>query len=140
VPQRIILLDTSFIVALENRADPYHAKAWRLEEKNAQEGSLYILHVGILLEIADGFARFGRRAAGQRLLQKFLDEEGYIVAPIVPDLLDQAVALYRNRSDKEWGLTDCVSFALMQQEGIQDALTSDAHFRQAGFQALLLNE
>src|SRR5437899_12166806 len=44
----------------------------------------------------------------------------------------------RLRSDKEWGLTDCISFALMKQEGIAEALTADAHFRQAGCKALLL--
>jgi uncharacterized protein len=140
VPQRILLLDTSFIVALENQADPYHSKAWSLEDENARDGVFYLLHWGILLEIADGFARFGRRAAGQRLLQKLLNEEGYLIAPLDAALLDRAVELYQNRSDKEWGLTDCISFALMRQEGIQEALTSDVHFRQAGFRAMLLND
>ena len=39
--------------------------------------------------------------------------------------------------DKEWGLIDCVSFVVMEYRGITEALTSDAHFEQAGFQALL---
>jgi len=38
---------------------------------------------------------------------------------------------------KEWGLTDSVSFVVMQQVGITDALTTDDHFRQAGFRVLL---
>jgi len=41
-------------------------------------------------------------------------------------------------SDKEWSLTDCISFVLMKQEGVTEALTADAHFVQAGFKALLL--
>jgi predicted nucleic acid-binding protein len=45
--------------------------------------------------------------------------------------------LYRSRHDKEWSLTDCVSFVVMQDEGISDALTGDKHFEQAGFNALL---
>jgi uncharacterized protein len=140
VPQRVLLLDTSFIVALENLKDPYHARACELEDKNAEVGTLYLLHVGILLEIADGFARFGRRAAGKRLLNQILTEEGYWIASIDSDLLERAVELYRDRDDKEWGLTDCVSFALMQRENLQEALTADVHFRQAGFRALLLND
>jgi predicted nucleic acid-binding protein len=140
VPQRKLLLDTSFIVALENRDDPYHAKAWELERRNVREGLPYVLHWGILLEIGDGFARQGRREAGKRLLQTLLTEEGYLIVPLTPSLLEQAIDLYQNRLDKEWGLTDCISFALMKQEGIQDALTADVHFRQAGFQALLLED
>ncbi|MFM5956954.1 MAG: PIN domain-containing protein, partial [Dolichospermum sp.] len=41
------------------------------------------------------------------------------------------------REDKEWGLVDCISFIVMQDRGITDALTADTHFQQAGFRALL---
>ena len=58
--------------------------------------------------------------------------------PLSEALLQQGLALYRARPDKDWGLTDCVSFVLMKQEGITEALTADVHFRQAGFTALLL--
>ena len=58
---------------------------------------------------------------------------------IPPDvaLFDAGVQLFANRPDKEWSLTDCISFVVMQQEGITQALTADHHFEQAGFQALL---
>jgi predicted nucleic acid-binding protein len=45
--------------------------------------------------------------------------------------------LYRERPDKEWALTDCVSFIVMEDRGISEALTTDEHFHQAGFQALM---
>jgi predicted nucleic acid-binding protein len=47
-------------------------------------------------------------------------------------LLEEAVTLYRNRLDKQWSLTDCTSFVIMQREGISEALTGDHHFEQAG--------
>jgi len=47
------------------------------------------------------------------------------------------VKLYSERPDKEWGLTDCVSFVVMEAHGIRDALTADEHFEQAGFRALM---
>jgi predicted nucleic acid-binding protein len=40
-------------------------------------------------------------------------------------------------SATEWGLVDCISFIVMQNRGITDALTADIHFQQAGFRALL---
>jgi len=91
-----------------------------------------------LFEIADGYARVGRRARGLQLLEKFEGEEGYRLYPITESLLQEALNLYRARPDKDWGLTDCLSFVLMKQEGMTEALTADVHFRQAGFTALLL--
>jgi predicted nucleic acid-binding protein len=40
------------------------------------------------------------------------------------------------RADKDWSLTDCISFVAMQEAGVQKALTSDQHFAQAGFVVL----
>ena len=67
-----------------------------------------------------------------------LDEGGYHVHPLSEPLVATAWILYRTHSDKEWTLTDCVSFALMRQLKIKEALTADEHFRQAGFTPLLL--
>lgn len=52
-------------------------------------------------------------------------------------LLDRAIDLYQRRPDKDWSLTDCTSFVVMEEERITDALTADHHFEQAGFRALL---
>ena len=135
--QRTVLLDTSFILALENRSDTHHERAKILDRELLKESATVVLHWGIVLEIADGYARLGRRAKGQQLLQK-IDAE-YPIFPITESLYQQALALYRARHDKEWSLTDCLSFVLMQREGIHDALTADPDFRQAGFAALLLD-
>lgn len=60
------------------------------------------------------------------------------VVPLTPDLLGRALQLYAARPDKDWGLTDCVSFEVMRERGIEEALAADQHFIQAGFRALLL--
>jgi hypothetical protein len=139
VPQRQVFLDTSFILALENRDDPFHDRAIHVDRDLMREECVLLLHWGILLEIGDGYARVDRREKGVALLGRFRREEGYRIVSLTDALLDEATILYQQRSDKNWGLTDCVSFALMQREGISDALTADVHFRQAGFKALLLD-
>lgn len=53
------------------------------------------------------------------------------------ELLEQGFALFQNRPDKEWSLTDCISFTIMQKRGVWRALTTDHHFEQAGFERLL---
>jgi len=45
--------------------------------------------------------------------------------------------LYARRPDKSWSLTDCISFVVMTDRGLTEALTGDHHFEQAGFRALL---
>jgi predicted nucleic acid-binding protein len=52
------------------------------------------------------------------------------------DLFAAAWDLYTRRPDKEWSLTDCTSFVVMQRHGLTDALTGDHHFEQAGFTVL----
>lgn len=56
---------------------------------------------------------------------------------LTPALLDRGIQRFRDRPDKDWPLTDCVSFVVMEDEGIREALTGDQHFEQAGFTALL---
>ena len=135
-----MLLDTSFIIALEleNRDDPFHARAKELDRDLVRENAVLLTHWGVSLEIGDGYARLGRREKGVQLLEKLQTEEGYRVVPLSEELMELAMTLYRARADKEWGLTDCLSFVVMEREGVTQALTADVHFRQAGFEAMLL--
>lgn len=59
------------------------------------------------------------------------------IIPASQELFDRGVEFFRERPDKEWTLTDCISFVVMADEELTDALTGDHHFEQAGFKALL---
>ena len=128
-----------FVVALENKDDPHHERAKSLDRESVEGTRDLLFHWGILFEIADGYARIGRRARGIQLLERFECEQEYHLLPITDASLKQASNLFRSRPDKEWGLTDCALFVLMAQEGLTEALTADDHFRQAGYKALLLD-
>jgi predicted nucleic acid-binding protein len=62
------------------------------------------------------------------------------MASISGSLLERGMELFRQRADKAWSLADCVSFVLMADQRLTDALTCDHHFVQAGFRALLLED
>jgi predicted nucleic acid-binding protein len=49
----------------------------------------------------------------------------------------RSLALYKARLDKGYSLTDCSSMLLMRDRRLSDALTTDRHFEQEGFIALL---
>ena len=59
------------------------------------------------------------------------------IIPLDPALLDRGLERMATRPDKNWSLTDCISFVVMEDERIAEALTADQHFEQAGFKALL---
>lgn len=58
---------------------------------------------------------------------------------MVGEVFRGAAELYRARPDKNWSLTDCLSFIVMEQRGLTEALTTDRDFEQAGLRALMLS-
>ena len=84
---RTVFLDTSFVIALENKDDPHHARAKSLDDELLNGDAVLLFHWGILIEIADGFARLARRARGVDLLARLTSEAGYNLLPITETLL-----------------------------------------------------
>ncbi len=62
------------------------------------------------------------------------------VLPFDVEMIAAAARCYEARSDKDWSLTDCLSFLVMEQRRTPRALTTDHHFRQAGFESVLLED
>lgn len=93
----------------------------------------------VLIEIADGLSSVKFRLEAIRILEMFEKSPFVEIVRLDSDLYKRGWDLYKSRSDKGWGLTDCVSFVSMKDRGIQDALTADDHFRQAGFNAMLFD-
>jgi uncharacterized protein len=71
------------------------------------------------------------------LARAILDNPDIDVIPQTPELFCDALALYRDRTDKSWSLTDCASFLIMERRQIAEALTHDRHFEQRGYRVLL---
>ncbi len=78
------------------------------------------------------------RSASVATIEDLRSDLDIEVVSISPGLFDRAMKLYSSHKDKEWGMTDCISFIVMQDREIIDTLTTDDHFRQAGFRALLI--
>jgi predicted nucleic acid-binding protein len=91
-----------------------------------------------LNDIADYFTE-NSLEAGDRFFRAFTRKCQQLVAfpNSAKPLYSAAFNLFKSREDKEWGLIDCVSFTVMQNRKMVDALTADDHFNQAGFRALL---
>jgi predicted nucleic acid-binding protein len=129
-----VFADTAFFVGLLNERDELHP----------QEKGLVKEYVGrtlttywVLLELANYCASTPYRETAGAFIATWLgDAAEECVSPSGAAFLE-GLRLYRDRPDKEWSLTDCISFSLMRERRIVEALTSDHHFEQAGFQILL---
>ncbi|MBW4694778.1 MAG: PIN domain-containing protein [Lyngbya sp. HA4199-MV5] len=132
-----LFLDTAFIQALLNPRDDYHSQAKTLFPRIRTASEVWITEA-ILVEVGNALSTFNRNGAVQFMQQCYQTENIRIVS-IDTELLMQALALYESRADKTWGLTDCLSFVVMQRHNLNEAVTTDRHFIQAGFHALMLD-
>ena len=89
------------------------------------------------MEVGDGLSRPENRSRFARLLELLRAQADVEIVSASSELFRLGCELHPQRLDKEWSLTDCTSFAVMNQRGLEEALTSDHHFEQAGFRALI---
>jgi predicted nucleic acid-binding protein len=129
-----VFADTAFYVAILNPRDALHSAAVRLSQTNR---SPVLTTEFILLEVANFFTRPGERDEFVRFMAALANDATTEILPCSSQLFRAGYALFEERPDKEWSLTDCTSFVAMTDRGLSDALTSDHHFTQAGFRVLL---
>lgn len=129
-----LFADTSFYLAVVNPKDALHARAMRAGGRF--RGRVITTHY-VLMELGNALSQAEHRATFVALVRQLRGDPNTVLTPASDDLLNQGLALFSRRVDKDWSLTDCISFEVMGREGITDALTGDRHFAQAGFRALL---
>jgi hypothetical protein len=129
-----VFADTWFYLAALNPADPNHARSVALARAERRHR---VTTDWVLVEVGDALARTGNRDVFSDFYKWIRNDSGTTVVSATRLLLEDGVQFYRYRRDKNWPLTDCISFVVMEDEDIRDALTGDRHFEQAGFTALL---
>lgn len=132
-----VFVDTSGWIALVNTADTFHLRAKDLYIGLRKDGYQFLTHQGVMLEIGNGFSAIRNRPMAIGLQKKFETTDHYELISLNSQLYQSAWKLFEERSDKDWGIIDCLSFVIMTQFGLTEALTTDRHFEQAGFRKLL---
>ena len=117
-----------------NAGDEAHPAA---ERYSTDDSVRLVTTAWVLTELADGLAETNGRAVFAALLDDLRADPRIDLIQPTADLWRRGVALYDGRRDNGWSLTDCISFVVMSDAKISDALTGDHHFEQAGFRALL---
>jgi uncharacterized protein len=135
ISKKAVFLDTFFIQALLNRRDNFHAKAKALFSQVQVIPEVWTTEA-VLIEVGNALASINREGAAE-FIRSCYTTPNLKVIPADTPLLKRAVKLYETRTDKEWGLTDCISFVVMKDRRITLALSADVHFRQVGFTTML---
>lgn len=134
---RVVFADTSYWIAVLHEADVLHESAM---SALAGLGSFRIITSEmVLVELLNTLSKKGAllRLAAAAAVDGLRHNANVEVVPQTRGQFSEALKLYRQREDKGWSLTDCASIIIMRNCSIQEALTSDRHFEQAGFVTLL---
>jgi predicted nucleic acid-binding protein len=132
-----LFMDASYAVALGSPRDQYHASALVLSRRMKAERIRVVTTRAVIIEVGNALSKPSFRSTALALLNSFDQDPLVEVTPLSEELYERGAALFRRHQDKDWGLTDCISFVVMKERGLTDALTADAHFRQAGYRPLL---
>jgi hypothetical protein len=103
----------------------------------SQRSYYFIISNFVLLELADALCSVLERRKNIEFIRNLGLVKSTKVLSLNDELFFAGIRLYESRLDKDWSLTDCISFTIMQREGIAEALTTDKHFEQAGFIRLI---
>ena len=132
--------DTSFWVALSRQRDQHHRRAVAWNQFVLQSKSTIVTTEAVLWEWLNALSDIGTRAVAAAGYIRTHSDARIEVVPFESELTAAALELYRARDDKNWSLTDCLSFAVMERRGLREALTTDRHFEQANLNPLMLHE
>jgi uncharacterized protein len=132
-----VFADTSYWMALLNSKDELHEQARQLAFVPA--GQRIITSEMVLAELLNGFSARGKslREAAAKTVSLLRRNPSVTIYPQTSEQFEAALVAYEEMADKDWSLTDCASFSIMQAAQITSALTYDHHYTQAGFKALL---
>ena len=130
----LVFADAFYFVARLNRHDQHHDRVLAF---SSDFRARLLTTDWVLMEVADALAKSECRSRIRDFILHLRQSPACEVVPASRELQDRALELYHQHRDKNWTLTDCVSFVVMRERGLTDALTEDHHFEQAGFTARL---
>jgi predicted nucleic acid-binding protein len=129
-----LFLDSSFVIALVFRADQYHAQAGATWAKATGARRSFLTTTFILDEAVTFLNKRGEHELAVEIGNLLLASPAIDMVDVGLGLVKQAWEYFVRHQDKTYSLTDCISFVVMKQQAISEALCFDVHFTQAGFQ------
>ena len=131
-----LFVDTAGWMACADESDPAHTRARQARDAALEQGSLlvttdYVIDetltlVRMRLGLSAAGAWWDQVAGSPRLRWEWVGTAR----------AERARGVFFRYRDKDFSFTDCTSFVVMQELRLKQALTTDRHFQQMGFQVL----
>lgn len=131
-----VFADAFYWIALANPADQWHDAVKEFDKANPKAS--LVTTEEVLTEFLNFYAETGiyrRRIVGAMCEQVLLHPNITVISQS-PKSFSEGFELYRQREDKGYSVTDCISMFVCRERNIQAVLTNDHHFEQEGFTIL----
>ena len=123
-----VFVDSYFWLGAINSRDPYHTQI--LQTPKPAQG---VTTLAVVMEVMDALCGPKIRETAAQFWKHIHADPDLVIVRLEEDLLARAIAVYELHRDKAWSFTDCISFVVMKDRRISEALAADHHFEQAGF-------
>lgn len=117
-----------------NPRDEFHQTAVEFIQ---QERRRLVTTHWVIVELGNFVAKWRVRHRFASFVHDLRADPQIEIDPLSENGFEEGLELYDRRPDKRWSMTDCLSFVVMRERGLIEALTTDHHFVQAGFKILL---
>jgi predicted nucleic acid-binding protein len=131
-----VFADAQFWIATVNRHDPWSASAKAAYQKLGG-GTELVTTQEVLVEYFNGLCSHQLRTVALHGFHAMLADSSVEVVAQTYESFMRGFELFRQRMDKEYSLTDCISMQTMRERGLTEVLTHDHHFTQEGFEVLM---
>lgn len=132
-----VFVDTAALIALGDKGDLFHSQAMQVRNDLRRSQINFITTNAVILELASYFSQSHRKALAIELIETLYSSKKWKCITVDEDLMNKGFDRYKQISDKNWSLVDCVCMIVAKDQGITDIFTTDHHFEQAGFRILL---
>lgn len=136
-PRNEVFVDTAALVAQINKRDNLHIQAVSINQRLVLKGIKLITTMYIIDETVTEITGIVPHPNVIGFIDDIFASQIFEVLHVTEKHEKTAWNLYKERQDKLWSFTDCISFIIMKEREISEAFTSDHHFVQAGFTKLL---
>ena len=133
-----VFVDTSGLYSVLVKDDDMHERAGAFLDRASRSKRRFLTTDYVLDETATLLKARRHGHLVSALMGTILSSAACRVEWMDQDRFEKTLRFFVKHQDKAWSFTDCVSFLLMKERKMTEALTKDEHFRQAGFRPLLV--
>lgn len=132
-----VFVDSLYWTAIVKPNDPWREAA--NQAKQQLDDTILVTTDEVLTKFLAALSKGGPnlRKTAVKMVRAILSNPNVRVVPQSRDSFLAGLKKYSERQDKDYSLTDCISMNVMEEQGINEVLTKDHHFKQEGFVVLI---